>query len=64
MYTRDLQQYLDYFGINKDKLLKNEQVNEHDALSDARWNFRLYLAIKRLMGVELLQINLIYYTKK
>ena len=53
MYTRDLQQYLDYFGINKDKLLKNEQVNEHDALSDARWNFRLYLAIKRLMGVEL-----------
>lgn len=53
MYTRDLQQYLDYFGINKDKLLKNEQVNEHDALSDARWNFRLYLAIKRLMGVDL-----------
>ena len=53
MYTRDLQQYLDYFGINKDKLLKNSQVNEHDALADARWNYRLYLAIKRLMGVEL-----------
>lgn len=53
MYTRDLKQYLDYFGINKDKLLKNEQVNEHDALADARWNFRLYLAIKRLMGVDL-----------
>lgn len=53
MYTIDLKQYLDYFGINKDILMNNVSLIEHDALEDAKWNFKLYTAIKKLMGVDL-----------
>lgn len=53
MYTIDLKQYLDYFDINKDVLMANIQLDEHDAILDARWNLKLYNAITKLMGVEL-----------
>jgi hypothetical protein len=42
MYTNDLKQFLDYFGIPSDSSLLPKIENEHDALSDAKWNYNLY----------------------
>lgn len=53
MYTNDLQQYLDYFGITLTDLTIEENKNKHDALSDAKWNLNLYHAIKIKYGVKI-----------
>lgn len=53
MYCRDLKQIMDEKGL--DKNWKNtfcpEPDKEHDALEDAKWNLRLYEAIKRAESV-------------
>jgi hypothetical protein len=54
MYTNDLKQILDYFGITDFKelgILPPE--NEHDALADAKWNLNLYKTIKNKFGVNI-----------
>lgn len=53
MYTNDLKQIIDYYGINVNKLLPDPQLNQHDALSDAKWNFKLYNRIKQTLNVQI-----------
>lgn len=53
MYTNDLKQYLDYLGIDKNDVLSEVQENEHDALCDAKWNLKLYNAIKNKYGIKI-----------
>ena len=53
MYTNDLKQYLDYLGVDKNEVLSELQENEHDALCDAKWNLKLYNAIKNKYGVKI-----------
>lgn len=63
MYCRDLKQQLDYIlesnthTLSDKYIYKNniefhpnypKQINEHDALSDAKWNYKLYKFIKNL----------------
>lgn len=49
MICFDIQQLITDHKIDKDKLLKEiPQVNEHNALSDARWNKKLYDFINKL----------------
>lgn len=64
MYTKDLKQDLDHYaisesdinGISKEEALNNvkemndypKQENEHNALSDARWNKKLYEFLKEI----------------
>lgn len=52
MYTIDLKQYLDYLGIKYNELISPPE-NEHDALCDAKWNLKLYNAIKNKYGVKI-----------
>jgi hypothetical protein len=53
MFTIDLKQTLDYFGIPHYSKLINPPENEHDALCDAKWNLKLYKAIKEKFGVNI-----------
>jgi len=54
MYTNDLKQIMDYFGIQElSELGISENENEHDALCDAKWNLKLYKAIKNKFGVNI-----------
>ena len=46
MYTIDLKQTLDYFNETLTSLNIKESENEHNALSDAKFNYSLYKAIK------------------
>lgn len=47
MYTNDLQQTLDYFNQTIESLNVLESIQEHNALSDAKFNLDLYNAIKK-----------------
>lgn len=51
-FTIDLKQYLDYLGIIATDIV-TEPENEHDALEDARWNFKLYSSIKNKYGIQI-----------
>jgi len=46
MYTIDLKQYMDYFNVTKGDLGITENNDEHNALSDAKWNKQLFDALK------------------
>ena len=47
MYTNDLKQTLDYFDQSIQSLNVMESVQQHNALSDAKFNLELYRAIKK-----------------
>lgn len=55
MYTNDLKQFMDYLGIDKHQLFSEteKQKNEHDALQDAKWNLKLYNAIKKKYNINI-----------
>ena len=42
MFTRDIQQYAEYLGVDESEL-PPDGVNVHDALYDARWNRQAWL---------------------
>lgn len=53
-FTIDLKQFLDYFGIENFKDLGlSEPENEHEAICDAKWNLKLFKAIKNKFGVNI-----------
>lgn len=45
-YTIDLQQLLDYFHQTKESLNISQQIDQHNPLSDAKFNLQLFKAIK------------------
>lgn len=49
MYCKDLQHIIDYNNLSKEWEDKNcpQSDNEHNALSDAKWNLKLYKAIEK-----------------
>lgn len=53
MYTNDLKQFVDYLCITDINTLVSPNINEHDALSDAKWNFQLYQALTKNYGIKI-----------
>jgi hypothetical protein len=53
MFTHDLKQVLDYLNIDSYQGLLEGPIDEHDALCDAKWNLKLYKAIKEKYGMDI-----------
>jgi hypothetical protein len=50
MYTRDIMQIIEGQELDKDQILRDvPQVDEHDALEDAKWNKDAYFYIKDML---------------